>query len=523
MNGARFGDAEALVDGDLSLTYAQLEQEMLRSCRAAVALGVEPGDRVAIWAPNIGEWVVAALGLLGAGAVLVPINTRFKGSEAAFVIERSGATAIFTVNGFLGLDFVDMLHAAAPRSPALERCVVMRGNVPVGALDNASYLESAGSVPEEVARDRIAAISPETIADIMFTSGTTGAPKGVMLTHGQSLRAFDAYNIGFGLRQGDRYLVIPPFFHCFGYKAGWMLCFMEGATVFPLAVFNARDVVERIERDRITILAGAPTMITGVLDLLQSEDHDVTSLRYAFVSAASVPYELVMRMRAELPIDAVGTGYGLTEATAMVSVTDHDDGPEVVARCSGRPIPGVEVKTVDSDGNETQPGQAGEILVRGFNVMKGYYQEPAATHEAIDIDGWLHTGDIGTLDDDGYLKITDRLKDMFIVGGFNAYPAEIENILLRDDRIAQVAVIGVPDERLGEVGAAYVIPHPGVALTPDEVVAWARENMANFKVPRSVQIVDVLPVNATGKVLKHELRAQWLSRVSGSDVGRSRP
>ena len=349
------------------------------------------------------------------------------------------------------------------------------------------------------------------MSDIIFTSGTTGAPKGVMLTHGQSIRAFDAFNAGFGLRDGDRYLVAPPFFHCFGYKAGWMLALMTGATTYPVAVFDARSMVEQIERDRITVITGAPTLITGMLDLLRAEAHDVSSLRYAFVSAAAVPYELVVRMRAELPVEAVGTGYGLTEATAMVSNTGYDDGPDVVARCSGRPIPGIEVKAVDADGHTVAQGTAGEILVRGFNVMRGYFEDPEATRAVIDGDGWLHTGDVGIIGDDGYLTITDRLKDMFIVGGFNAYPAEIENLLLGDDRIAQVAVVGVPDERLGEVGAAFVVPRPGTDLSPADVVEWARAHMANFKVPRHVELVDALPLNATGKVLKHELRARWSS------------
>jgi acyl-CoA synthetase (AMP-forming)/AMP-acid ligase II len=231
-------------------------------------------------------------------------------------------------------------------------------------------------------------------------------------------------------------------------------------------------------------------------------------LRYAFTSAATVPYELIVRMREELPVEAVGTGYGLTEASAIVSVTTYEDGPEVVANTSGRPIPGVEVKTVDAQGAETERGEAGELLVRGFNVMRGYWQDPEATASAIDGDGWLRTGDVATIDDSGNVKITDRLKDMFIVGGFNAYPAEIEALLLGDERIAQVAVIGIPDERLGEVAAAFVIPRPGVRLSADDVVAWARGHLANFKVPRRVEIVETLPVNATGKVLKHELRTR---------------
>jgi acyl-CoA synthetase (AMP-forming)/AMP-acid ligase II len=249
-------------------------------------------------------------------------------------------------------------------------------------------------------------------------------------------------------------------------------------------------------------------MMADILDVLSTESHDVSSLRYAFTSAATVPYELIVRMRNELPVEAVGTGYGLTEATAIVSVTTYDDGPETVANTSGRPISGVEVKTVDADSVETPRGEAGELLVRGFNVMRGYWQDPEATAAAIDEDGWLRTGDIATIDAQGNIKITDRLKDMFIVGGFNAYPAEIEALLLGDERIAQVAVIGMPDARLGEVAAAFVIPRPGVHLTADDVIEWGRAHLANFKVPRHVEIVDTLPINATGKVLKQELRAR---------------
>jgi acyl-CoA synthetase (AMP-forming)/AMP-acid ligase II len=499
------GDRPAIVDGEIRCTFAELERAMVQSCRAAVALGVQPGDRVAIWAPNMYEWVVAALGALGAGAVLVPINTRYKGIEAHHVLERSGTSALFTVDGFLDLDFVRMLRDVAPGSTVLDRCVTLRGQ---GGLAFDEYLAGGDAVGEREARARIAAIGPSEVSDIMFTSGTTGAPKGVMLDHGQSLRGFEAFNAGFGLTRGDRMAVVAPFFHCFGYKAGWMLCLMTGATCYPLAVFDARSMVELIERERITVIAGAPTMMTDILDLVSTEPHDVSSLRYAFTSAATVPYELIVRMRDELPVEAVGTGYGLTEASAIVSVTTYEDGPEIVANTSGRAIPGVEVKTVDAQGAETGTGKEGELLVRGFNVMRGYWHDPEASALAIDEDGWLHTGDVATIDEAGNIKITDRLKDMFIVGGFNAYPAEIEALLLGDQRIAQVAVIGIPDERLGEVAAAFVIPRPGIELSADDVVAWAREHVANFKVPRRVEIVDALPINATGKVLKHELHAR---------------
>jgi HIP---CoA ligase len=499
------GDRLAIVDGDIRCTFAELDRAMVQSCRASVASGVKPGDRVAIWAPNMFEWVVTALGVLGAGAVLVPINTRYKGVEAAHVIDRSGATMLFTVDGFLGLDFTAMLRDVAPDSPVLNRCVTLRGR---GSFTFDEFLASGDAVDESEAHSRIAAIAPDDLSDIMFTSGTTGAPKGVMLGHGQSLRGFEAFNEGFGLTRGDRMAVVAPFFHCFGYKAGWMLCLMTGATCYPLAAFDARSLVELIEQERISVIAGAPTMMADILDLLSTEPHDVSSLRYAFTSAATVPYELIVRMRNDLPVEAVGTGYGLTEATAIVSVTSYDDGPEIIAGTSGRPIPGTEVKTVNADGEETERGEAGELLVRGFNVMRGYWQDPEATSAAIDDSGWLHTGDVATIDTVGNVKITDRLKDMFIVGGFNAYPAEIEALMLGDQRIAQIAVIGIPDDRLGEVAAAFVVPRPGVGLTADEVCDWARAHLANFKVPRRVEIVDALPLNATGKVIKQELRAR---------------
>jgi acyl-CoA synthetase (AMP-forming)/AMP-acid ligase II len=284
---------------------------------------------------------------------------------------------------------------------------------------------------------------------------------------------------------------------------------MVGATCYPQSVFDPPSVLDRIEQERITVFAGAPTMIAGVLDLVATTTRDISSLRYSFVGAASVPEELVRRMYRELTLEAVGVGYGLTEATAIVSNTHYDDEPDVVASSCGRAIEGIDVAIFDGEGIELPIGEVGEVVVRGFNVMRGYYDDPEATQAVIDEQGWLHTGDVGVLDHRGNLHITDRIKDMYIVGGFNAYPAEIESILLRDDRLAQVAVIGVPDERLGEVGAAFVVPRPGACVKPDDVVQFARERMANFKAPRYVEVVDALPVNATGKVLKGDLRHRF--------------
>jgi acyl-CoA synthetase (AMP-forming)/AMP-acid ligase II len=340
----------------------------------------------------------------------------------------------------------------------------------------------------------------------MFTSGTTGRPKGVPATHAQSLRVFADWGELVGLRRGERYLVVAPFFHTFGYKAGWLACLQTGAVVYPQPVFDVDQVLARIAADRINVVPGPPTLYMSLLAHPARSGADLSSLRLAVTGAASVPVELVRRMGSELGFETVLTGYGLTETTGTATLCRAGDDAETVATTSGRAIPGVEVAVFDDAGVAQPAGALGEIVVRGYNVMRGYWDDPEATAETIDAAGWLRTGDIGTLDARGYLKITDRKKDMFIVGGFNAYPAEIEGVLLRHPGIAQVAVVGAPDERLGEVGIAYVVARPGMSVTGDELLAWSRERMANFKVPRRFELMERLPQNASGKVLKTELR-----------------
>jgi len=505
----RFGSREAIVDNGRRMTYADLDAALIASARAAMAAGIRPGDRVAIWAPNSAEYVFAVLGVLSAGAWIVPMNTRMKGAEAGYVLEKTGATTLMTVTDFLGLDYLGMLKAVTPRPAALDRMVILSGEAPAGTASWKHYLVGGRAVSEAEAERSIARLRPQDVCDVMFTSGTTGRPKGVMLTHGSSLRAFEAFNMGFGIREGDRQLVLNPFFHCFGYKAGWMLSFMVGATVVPMAVFDAGRLLELVAAERISVLPGPPTLFTSILDSPRRDDYDLGSLRLGFVGSSSVPVELVQRIRRELPFKVVCTGYGLTEATAMVTVTAPDDPPEVVANWAGKVCPGVSVRIVDADGTELADGQEGELLVRGFNVMRGYFGDPGATSAAVDAGGWLHTGDIAVRNSDGYLKITGRTKDIYITGGFNVAPAEVENALLGFPAISQVSVIGVPDHRLGEVGAAFVILRPGETVTPGEVIEWARERLANFKVPRYVLVTSELPLNASGKVLKHVLRERF--------------
>jgi acyl-CoA synthetase (AMP-forming)/AMP-acid ligase II len=502
-----FGEREALVDGETRLSFGGLGAAVDQATRAAMAAGVERGDRVAIWAPNCWEWIVAALGAQGAGGVLVPVNTRFKGREAAFVLERSGAKLLFTVSGFLDIDYVKLLRDE-DAAGLVERIVILRGTAPDGTQSWNDYILGSDAVSMAQMKVRGDSIAPDDLGDIMFTSGTTGRPKGVMTTHAQTLRVFEVWSRLVGLSEGDRYLIVNPFFHTFGYKAGFIACLMRGATIVPHAVFDVPQVLQRIAEERITVLPGPPTLYQSILQVPADERGDLSSLRLAVTGAAVVPVELIKRMRSELEFDTILTAYGLTESTGTVSMCRVGDDAETIANTSGCAIPDTEIRVVDDDNREVLRGEPGEIVVRGYNVMQGYYQDPQATADTIDEDGWLHTGDVGVMDDRGYIKITDRKKDMFIVGGFNAYPAEIENDLLAHPAVAQAAVVGLPDERLGEVGCAFVVPRAGETIDADELIAWAREKMANYKVPRRIEIVDALPLNASGKVLKFELRAR---------------
>jgi len=499
----RYGEASALEDGDVRLSFRDFWREGLRAARALLAAGLRPGDRVGVWAPNLWEWPVAVLGIHAAGGVLVPLNTRMKGAEAGYVLRKSGARILVTLRGFLGTDYPALLRDEA--LPDLERTVVLRGE-PGAEITWQAFLAEGARISEDEARARALAVSPDDLSDVLFTSGTTGQPKGVMTCHGQNLRAFAAWSEVVGLRAGDRYLCVNPFFHAFGYKSGWLASLMRGATLLPEAVFDAQRVLERIGRDRISMLPGPPTLYQAILAHPERARFDLSSLRLAVTGAAAIPVELVRRMRSELGFETVVTGYGLTEACGIATMCRAGDDAETIATTSGRAIPGVEVICADRDGKQTARGEPGEVLVRGYNVMRGYFDDPAATREAIDADGWLHTGDVGVMDERGNLRITDRIKDMYITGGFNCYPAEIEGMLFGSGLCAQVAVIGVPDERQGEVGMAFVVPAPGRAVSPDAVIAWCREHMANYKVPRRVEIVDSLPTNASGKVTKFSLR-----------------
>ena len=489
-------DHQALVTPDRSFTFGELREEVRRTAAAIAGLGVQPGDRVAIWSPNTWHWVVGCLATHYAGAVMVPLNTRYTAGEAADILARTEAPLLIAMGRFLGADRVTELDRSA--LPALRHIV----RVPVEEDDGTWDEFMAGpQIPLHEIDDRARAVRPDDVSDILFTSGTTGRSKGVLCAHRQSLSAPAAWAECGRLTSADRYLCINPFFHNFGYKAGILACLQTGATLIPQLTFDPEQAMRAVAEQRITVLPGPPTIYQTLLDHPSRKDFDLSSLRFAVTGAAIVPVVLIERMQSELDFDIVLTAYGLTEASGFGTMCRPEDDPVTVATTCGRPIADFELRidSPDDDG-------AGEVLLRGPNVMLGYLDDQVATDAAIDADGWLHTGDIGTVDAAGNLRITDRLKDMYICGGFNVYPAEVEQALARMDGVADVAVIGVADERLGEVGRAFIVRRAGSDIDEETVIAYARSHLANFKAPRSVIFIETLPRNAGGKVVKPTLR-----------------
>jgi len=515
------GDAAFIVGEDgARLSFVETRAKAEAVARGLIALGVAHGDRVAIWAPNGAGWILAALAAEMIGAIMVPINTRFKRAEAVYILGKAGVRVLFTVSDFLGTDYVTMLRGDQAQGDRiadllqLDTIVLLDGEAPrEGARSWASLIAAGRDVGSLDAR--MAAVTPETICDILFTSGTTGHPKGAMHAHGQALWMPTIWNGSNDLKAGDRALIINPFFHSFGYRSGWISALIAGMTVYPVAAFNAETALKHIRDERITVLMGAPTLFTSLIEHPKFADYDISSLRVGHTGSAGMSVETIQRVKEKLGYDLLLTSYGLTEATALVSVNYPDADFETIARTVGYALPDTELRIVDPEGVDQPAGESGELLVRGPNVMQGYFEDPEATARAIDADGWLHTGDVASLSGDGRLRILDRLKDIVLVGGFNVYPAEVEHTLLQHPAIAEAAVIAVPDERMGEVAGACVVLRPGTSLSMAELTPWARERLANFKVPRHLFVEEAFPRTPLGKVQKFLLRDHALARLEG--------
>ncbi len=491
-----WGDAPALLEHGDVWSFNQLWARCREAASALLARGVGEGDRIAIWAPNSREWVVAAVAAMTCGAAIVPLNTRLKGREAGDILRRTHARMMFTVENFLGIDYPALL--SAEDVPDLTETVLLDA-------DFGTFLASGKGAGDVAIDAALARLTADHLSDILFTSGTTGVPKGVMMTYGRVIPQCGVWIGNTGLSAGERYLIVNPFFHSFGFKVGWVACLISGAVIVPMPQFDVASARDSIVRDRINFLPGPPTIFQMLLAEKEREDFDCSSLRGGTTGAATVPPVLVERIRTELGMKDIITAYGMTECVNITSCRPGDS-VDLIATTCGAAIPGNDVIIAGENGQEVPRGETGEIWVRGQGVMLGYLDDPEATAEAIDANGWLHTGDVGTMDTHGYVRITDRLKDMYISGGFNVYPAEVEKLLSNHPAVGMVAVVGIADERMGEVGKAYVVLRPGASATEAEMAAWSRENMANYKVPRSFVFVDDVPRNASGKVLKTELR-----------------
>jgi HIP---CoA ligase len=502
-----WGERPAVIDADLTVSYRRLVGASREAALGLLALGVEKGDRVALWLPNRWEWIAAAIAIQSTGAVLVPLNTRLKGREVADVLNRAGVRHLVSAGQFLGVFYPDMLADQA--LPSLERIVVM--DAAIGddprQLGWTDLLAAGASGREDELDARIDGLEPTDLSDLMFTSGTTGRAKGAMFTHAQTMNAARVTIDINGLVADDRYATFGPFSHNAAYKAGWVPAMAVGCCMVITADTTSSGVMALIAGKRVTVMPAPPTVWQSILDDPALTATDMSCLRRISTGGTTVPIELVRRLTSTFGEAIVATGYGLTECCGSAANTRDGDSADVVALTAGRAVPGTELRIVAPEtGDHAQPGDAGEILVRNASVTLGYLGDPEATAAAIDPDGWLHTGDIGWLDEGGNLHVTDRLKDMYIVGGFNCYPAEVEHLLEGLPGVAQSAVVGIPDERLGQVGFAFIVRGPDLSLSEAEVIAWCRQNMANYKAPRVVRFVDTLPINASGKVMKPVLR-----------------
>jgi acyl-CoA synthetase (AMP-forming)/AMP-acid ligase II len=505
---SKWSDRLFLREEHYALSFAELLEHVRWAAAGLLNRGAQRGMPIAIWAPNRWEWIVGALATHYIGGTLVTLNTRYRGNEAAQILRLSDTRILITAGQFLDTDYPALL--SNENCGNLSLSIILDDPGPNGFAALLQSGRDALADPHDPTERTLAVarngIQGDDLSDILFTSGTTGTPKGVMTTHRQNLRAFAAFASLLGLDESDRYLIINPFFHTFGYKAGWLACLLVGAEAHPMAVLNINALIDVIEARQITCMPGPPTLFHSILTHPELDTTRVESLVKATTGAAVIPQKLIKDMHGVLGIDTVITAYGLSETCGLVTMCRRGDEASTIATTSGRAIPDVEVAIVDEVGKHLDPGNIGEIVVRGYNLMQGYLNDPTATDQTIDSEGWLHTGDIGMLNEQGNLSITDRLKDMYISGGFNCYPAEIEQLLLRHPLISQAAIVGQVDDRLGEVGVAFVVAPDDICPDTDEIMTWCRNEMANYKVPREIRWIDALPLNASGKVLKTTLR-----------------
>ncbi|MDA8413963.1 MAG: AMP-binding protein [Desulfobacteraceae bacterium] len=531
----RYPDNEALVYPERGLRYSYREfNEVCRQvAKGLLKLGIRKGDNISIWAYNVPEWVVLQFATAKIGAILVTVNTSYKSAELEYILDQSDSTTLFMVKSFKDTDYVATLNAVvpelasstpgrlnSPKLPFLKTVVFIGEDTPAGMLNFSRIMEMGDQVSDaELAAVEDTLDCHDTI-NMQYTSGTTGFPKGVMLTH------FNLTNNGFNIgecmkfTEKDRLCIPVPFFHCFGCVLGVMVCVTHGSTMVPVEIFDPLKVLQTIEKERCTAVHGVPTMFIAELEHPDFGTFDLTSMRTGIMAGSVCPIEVMKRAVKDMHVTEITSVYGQTEASPGITQTRTEDSIELRVATVGRALPGAEVKIVDIESGATlPPGKQGELCARGYMVMKGYYKMPDETAKVIDADGWLHTGDLAIMDENGYCKITGRIKQMIIRGGENIYPREIEEFLYTHPRISDVQIYGVPDRKYGEQVMAAVILKKGAQMTEDEIRDFCRGKIANYKIPKYVKFVDSFPMTASGKIQKFKMRDMAIKELQLEDAG----
>ncbi|SFA43637.1 fatty-acyl-CoA synthase [Parageobacillus thermantarcticus] len=522
-------DHEAVVYADrgLRMTYKQFDDYCRLVARGFMGLGIEKGEHVAIWATNVPEWLACQFATGKMGAVLVTVNTNYRAAELEYLLKQSDSTTLLLIERYRDSSYIDILYEIAPelreckpgqlqakRLPKLKNVIVIGDKRYPGAYTWNDILALAQDVTEEQLDEQMNSLDPHDVINMQYTSGTTGFPKGVMLTHNNIVN--NAYNIAqcMKLTKEDRLCIPVPFFHCFGCVLGTLACVSVGATMVPIQEFHPKQVLQTVQDEKCTALHGVPTMFIAELNDPDFEKYDLSSLRTGIMAGSPCPIEVMKAVIEKMGAREITIAYGQTESSPVITQTRTDDPIHLRVETVGRALPNVEVKIVDPSTNEeVPPGVQGELCTRGYHVMKGYYNNPEATKEVIDEDGWLHTGDLAVMDENGYCRITGRLKDMIIRGGENIYPREIEEFLYKHPKILDVQVVGVPDEKYGEEVMAWIILKDGETATADEIREFCRGKISRHKIPRYIEFTNSFPMTASGKIQKFKLREMAKQRL----------
>ena len=531
----RFSENEALVyhERGLRYTYRELNEVCRTVAKGLLAMGVKKGDHLSIWAYNVPEWVVLQFATAKIGAVLVTINTSYKSSELEYILQQSDSTTLFMVKSFKDSDYIETVYSVIPelvdsqpgglntsKLPCLKNVIFIGDNTPAGMLNFGSLLDLCQMVSDSDLACVEATLDCHDTINMQYTSGTTGFPKGVMLTHYNLIN--NGYFIGECMKftEKERLCIPVPFFHCFGSVLAVMACVTHASTMVPLEIFDPLKVLQTVEKEKCTALHGVPTMFIAELEHPAFADFDLTSLRTGIMAGSVCPIEVMKRVVKDMHITEITSVYGQTESSPGITQTRTEDSIELRVATVGRALPGAEVKIIDIETGATlPPGKQGELCARGYMVMKGYYKMPEETARVIDAEGWLHTGDLAIMDENGYCKITGRIKQMIIRGGENIYPKEIEEFLYTHPRVSDVQIYGVPDRKFGEQVMAAIILKKGAEMTEDEVREFCKGKIANYKIPRYVRFVDSYPMTASGKIQKFKMREIAIKELQLEDDG----